>query len=33
MSRNDLNVIEMPMTTGQERLVTVMMANDMRMFG
>ena len=33
MLRNGLNVIEMPITTEQERLVTVVMANDMRMFG
>ena len=33
MSRNGLNVTEMSMTIGQERLVTVVMANDMRMFG
>ena len=33
MSRNSLNVTEMSMTIGQERLVTIVMTNDMRMFG
>ena len=33
MSRNGLNVTEMSMTVGQERLVTVVITNDMRMFG
>ena len=33
MSRNSLSVTEMSMTIEQERLVTIVMTNDMRMFG